>query len=318
MATTPPPRAAPSEPVQVDEHIPVAGAHDVSPEEAREEGIPLPANLRLQREIGRGVMGRIHPALDRNLLRPVALKRLPKELASQPFYREGFIAEAQMTGQLEHPNIVPVHELGVSPEGVPYFTMKLVHGVGFDAWLRARPTGTAERVPLGLDIFLKVCDAIAYAHDRGVIHRDLKPDNVMVGDFGQVYVMDWGLARLSRARPRSGSAAQMAARGPVGTPPYMSPEQARGDPEDMDERTDVFGLGAILYQIVSGQVPYGRIHDHQQILARALAGQTVPIDEAMKQRPLAKRIRAIITKAIAAEPGQRYASVTELAEDVRR
>ena len=113
MATTPP-APAPSEPVQVDERIPVAGEHDVSPEEVRAEGIPLPANLRLQREIGRGVAGRIHPAIDRNLLRPVALKRLAKELASKQFYRDGFIAEAQMTGQLEHPNIVPVHECPVA------------------------------------------------------------------------------------------------------------------------------------------------------------------------------------------------------------
>jgi eukaryotic-like serine/threonine-protein kinase len=318
MATTPPPRRAPSEPVQVDERIPIAGEHDVSPEEVRDEGIPLPANLRLQREIGRGVAGRIHPAIDRNLLRPVALKRLAKELASKQLYREGFIAEAQMTGQLEHPNVVPVHELGVSPEGVPYFTMSLVHGVGFDAWLRARPTGNPERVSLGLEIFLKVCDAISYAHARGVIHRDLKPDNVMVGEFGQVYVMDWGLSRLTKAEPRSRASAQMNARGPVGTPPYMSPEQARGNPYEMDERTDVFGLGAILYQIVSGQVPYGRINDPQQILARAIAGQTVSIDEAMRQRPLAKRIRAIVTKAIAADPSQRYASVAALADDVRR
>src|SRR5262249_38314670 len=170
----PPLPTVPSEPVQVDERIPVAGDHEVTPEEVRAEGIPLPAHLRLKREIGRGVAGRIHPAIDRNLLRPMALKRLSRELAARSFYRDGFIAEAQMTGQLEHPNIVPVHELGVSPEGVPYFTMKLVHGVGFDQWLRARPTGTSERVPQGLEIFLKVCDAISYAHDRGVIHRDLK------------------------------------------------------------------------------------------------------------------------------------------------
>src|SRR5262249_60090950 len=111
-----------------------------------------------------------------------------------------------------------------------------------------------------------------------------------------------GRARLSKARPRSGGAAQMAARGPVGTPPYMSPEQARGDPDAMDERTDVFGLGAILYQIVSGQVPYGRTNDVQEILDRALAGRTVPIDEAVGQRPLARRIRAIVTQGIAAEP----------------
>lgn len=308
----------PSEPVQVDERIPVAGDHEVTPEAARGEGIPLPEDLRLLPEIGRGVAGRVHPALDRNLLRKVALKRLARELAREPFYRDGFIAEAQITGQLEHPNIVPVYSLGVSAEGVPYFTMKLVHGIGFDQWLRARPSGTRERMVAGLEIFLKVCDAIAYAHDRGVIHRDLKPDNVMVGDFGQVYVMDWGLGRLSRADPRGGSHAQMEARGPVGTPPYMSPEQARGDPEAMDARTDVFGLGAILYQIVSGQVPYGRTNDPNEILGRARAGRTVSIDEAMRQRPLAKRMRAIVTRAIAAEPDQRYQSVAELADDVRR
>jgi eukaryotic-like serine/threonine-protein kinase len=307
-----------SDPVRVDERIPSAGEHEVSAEEARAEGLPLPHNLRVLREIGRGVAGRIHAAFDRSLLRAVAMKRLARELAAQPFYRDGFIAEAQITGQLGHPGIVPVHELGVSPEGVPYFTMKLVDGVGFDQWLRARPTGTSDRVPLGLEIFVKVCDAIAYAHDRGVIHRDLKPENVMVGTFGEVYVMDWGLARLSRGRPQTGSRAQMEAQGPVGTPPYMSPEQARGNPDEMDERSDVFGLGAMLYQILSGQVPYGRTNDVQEILARARAGQTVSIDLAMGKRPLARRIRAIVTKAIAADPSQRYASVGELAEDVRR
>src|SRR4029078_13711627 len=122
------------------ETIPVAGEHAISAEEIRSESIPTPANLRLLPELGRGVAGRIHPAIDRHLLRSVALKRLAKELASNPFYRDGFIAEAQMTGQLTHPNIVPVHELGISPEGVPYFTMKLVEGVAFSVWLRDRPT----------------------------------------------------------------------------------------------------------------------------------------------------------------------------------
>src|SRR4051794_8741197 len=125
MATTPLVQGASVDPVRVDETIPVAGEHAISAEEIRAEGIPTPENLRLLPELARGVAGRIHPAIDKNLLRSVALKRLAKELALQPFYRDGFIAEAQMTGQLEHPNIVPVHELGVSPEGVPYFTMRL-------------------------------------------------------------------------------------------------------------------------------------------------------------------------------------------------
>ncbi|MFO0759969.1 MAG: protein kinase [Byssovorax sp.] len=318
MTTRPSASAASSEPVEVDERIPVAGDHEIDPDEIRREGIPTPPNLRVFAEIGRGIAGRVHRAGDRNLLRRVAMKRLSKELAAREFYRNGFIAEAQMTGQLEHPHIVPVHELGLSEGGVPYFTMRLVPGVGFDKWLKAHPTSTIERIPEGLEIFLKVCDAIAYAHDRGVIHRDLKPDNIMVGDFGQVYVMDWGLARLTRTHPRSGEKAQMEARGPVGTPPYMSPEQARGDPAEMNERSDIFGLGAILYQIVSGQVPYGRLHDPSEILVRARAGLTVPIEEAMRSRPLPKRIRAIINRAIASDPNDRYAAVTELADDVRR
>ena len=155
-------------------------------------------------------MGHIHPAIDRNLLRHVALKRLDKELASSAFYRDGFIAEAQITGQLEHPNIVPVHELAIDDNGVPYFTMKLVQGVSF-APLARRPVAPARvdrRIERASRSSLKVCDAVAYAHHRGVIHRDLKPANIMVGDFGQVYLMDWGLARLTMTRPASGSAAR--------------------------------------------------------------------------------------------------------------
>lgn len=309
-----------SEPVQVDEAIPVAGAHGVDGALIQREGIPTPDALFIQPELGRGVAGRIHPALDRFLLRKVALKRLSKELAKHPFYRDGFVAEAQIAGQLEHPNVVPVYELGFGAGGVPYFTMKLVKGVSLTQWLKdpRRPPGTSARLEEGLEIFLKVCEAIAYAHDRGVIHRDLKPDNVMVGDFGQVYVMDWGLARLSRTKPASGANAQMEAKGAVGTPPFMAPEQARGNPHEMDEQTDVFGLGAILYLLVSGRLPYGPLRPPDEILARARAGQTVPIDEAIGSLPIAKRIRQIVTRAIAAKPADRYASVGELMNDVRR
>jgi serine/threonine-protein kinase len=264
-------------------------------------------------------MGRIHPATDRNLLRHVALKRLDKELAREPFYRDGFIAEAQMTGQLEHPNIVPVHELAVADNGVPYFTMKLVQGVGLDRWLhdKRRPAGSTERLEEGLEIFLKVCDAVAYAHHRGIIHRDLKPENLMIGGFGQVYVMDWGLARLTKSQPASGDMAQMEAPGPVGTPAYMAPEQARGNPAEMDERSDVFGLGAVLYEIVSGKQPYGQLYDEDTIMARARAGQVVPIDAAIGALPIPKRIRTIVEKAVAPKPADRYQTVMELEDDAR-
>jgi eukaryotic-like serine/threonine-protein kinase len=307
-------------PVQVNEAIPV-GEPQVLPKDVVElEGIPLPEHLVIYPELGRGAMGRIHPATDRNLLRHVAMKRLDKTLAEEPFYRDGFIAEAQITGQLEHPNIVPVHELGVSPEGVPYFTMKLVQGTSLAWWLAdsKRPPGSTERLEEGLEIFLKVCDAVDYAHHRGVIHRDLKPDNIMVGGFGQVYLMDWGLSRLSRSRAASGEYAQMEAPGPVGTPEYMSPEQARGNPVEMDERSDIFGLGAILYEIVSGHRPYGDISDARTLLARAAEGRGVPIDVACMDIGVTRQIRRIVEKATAADPAARYQTVAELRQQVYR
>jgi serine/threonine-protein kinase len=309
-----------SHPVTVIESIPVAGDHQVGAREIADEGIPTPVHLRVFRELGRGGMGRIHPATDRNLLRHVALKRLAKELAEEPFYRDGFIAEAQMTGQLEHPNIVPVHELAIAESGVPYFTMKLIQGVSFDRWLRdkRRPPGSTERLEEGLEIFLKVCDAVAFAHHRGVIHRDLKPDNIMVGGFGQVYLMDWGLAKLTKAKPASGAMAQMEAPGPVGTPAYMAPEQARGDPDEMDERSDVFGLGAVLYEIVSGQVVYGDRYDADAILSRARDGLVIPIERATTKLSVPKRIASIVQKACAPNPADRYQSVMELENAVRK
>ena len=310
---------APAQPVHVIETIPVRGDNRVSAAEVAAEGIPTPSHLRIFPELGRGGMGRIHPATDRNLLRHVALKRLDRELSKVPMYRDGFIAEAQMTGQLEHPNIVPVHELAVSEEGVPYFTMKLVQGINFDAWLRdpKHAVGSTERLQEGLDIFLKVCDAVAYAHHRGVIHRDLKPENIMVAGFGQVYLMDWGLARLTRTRPASGARAQMEAKGAVGTPTFMAPEQARGNPEEMDERSDIFGLGAILYEIVSGKLPYGSSMNVEYVLAQAVQGKIVPIDQATMGIGVSKRIRSIVEKATAVNPDERYQTVVELQDDVR-
>ncbi len=308
----------PPQPVYVIETIPVGGANDVPAAEIKAELIPTPPHLRIFKEIGRGGMGRIHPATDRNLLRHVALKRLDKDLAREPFYRDGFIAEAQMAGQLEHPNIVPVHELAIDENGIPYFTMKLVQGVNFDRWLRSarRPPGSTERLEEGLEIFLKVCDAVAYAHHRGVIHRDLKPENIMVAGFGQVYLMDWGLAKLTRTRPASGENAQMMAPGAVGTPEYMAPEQARGNPAEMDERSDVFGLGSVLYEIISGKRVYGDHRDSNVVLERAKAGKVVHIDDSCIGIGIAKRIRNIVAKACMPNPADRYQSVLELQNEV--
>jgi serine/threonine protein kinase len=308
-----------NEPVQVIETIPTAGAHEVAAREIEAESIPTPGHLCIHHEVGHGGMGHVHPATDRNLLRKVALKRLDQELAREPMYRDGFIAEAQITGQLQHPNILPVHELAVSNKGIPYFTMKLVHGVGFDEWLRdaSRRPGTRERLQDGLDIFLKVCDAVAYAHHRGVVHRDLKPENIMVASFGQVYVIDWGLARLTKTRPASGEYSQMEAPGEVGAPAYMAPEQARGNPADMDERSDIFSLGAVLYEIVSGQLPYGNMFDPDAVVEKARRGEVIVIDRFADRYAIPKRLRDIVNKAIAPLPDDRYQRVMDLQQDLR-
>jgi hypothetical protein len=305
------------EPVRVIETIPVAGKSDLPPELIKGEKIPTPTHLLVGNELARGGMGHVHPAVDRNLLRHVALKRLDKAYASRSFYRDAFIAEAQMTGQLEHPSIVPVHELAIDPNGIPYFTMKLVQGSSFDRWLHQRPPGSIERIEGGIEILLKVCDAVAYAHHRGVVHRDLKPANIMVGDFGQVYLMDWGLAKLIRSEPASGEGALMNAPGPVGTPDYMAPEQARGNPKDVDERSDVFGLGALLFEVLSGKCPYGYDRDGNVILKRAAAGQINSIDDACEKIGVSRRIRAVAERATQADPAKRYPNVTELQDAMR-
>ena len=305
-APAPPPVA----PVRVVEAIPVAESPGLPADLVAKEMIPTPPHLVVRRELGRGAMGHVHPASDRNLLRDVALKRLDKSLTGKAFYRDAFVAEGQITGQLEHPNIVPVHELAIDARGVPYFTMKLVQGTSFDVWLAERKPGTVERVEEGIEILIKVCDAVAYAHHRGVIHRDLKPENIMVGDFGQVYLMDWGLARLLRAQPASGPSAMMNAAGPVGTPQFMAPEQARGNPAEVDERSDIFGLGAILFEILAGQGPYGQTPGHLA-LKHAAAGQVLSIDTACEHLGIARRVRAIAERATDPDPSKRFPTVTE-------
>jgi hypothetical protein len=304
--------------VRVVEAIPVAATTRLAADQVAAEKIPSPPHLVLGRELAHGGMGHVHPAVDRNLLRNVALKRLDKDLAGKAFYRDAFIAEGQITGQLEHPNIVPVHELAIDGNGVPYFTMKLVQGDSFDKWLKKRPPGTVERIAGGIEVLLKVCDALAYAHHRGVVHRDLKPANIMVGDFGQVYLMDWGLAKLVRSSPASGKGALMNAPGPVGTADYMAPEQARGNPDDVDERSDVFGLGALLFEVLCGHGPYGPRNERTEVLVQlAAAGKVLAIDAACEHVGVAKRIRAVAERATQPDPLDRYQTVTEMQQAMR-
>jgi serine/threonine-protein kinase len=237
-------------------------------------------------EIARGGVGVIHKGRDRDLGRDVALKVLRRDLAGSPEIVQRFVEEAQVEGQLQHPGIIPVYGLGLQPDGRPYFAMKLVKGKTLAAILRGTRDLAATRARL-LGIFERVCQTVAYAHARGVIHRDLKPSNVLVGAFEEIHVVDWGFAKvLGRAEPeavrpvdprtiiatvRSGEGSSQSIAGSVmGTPAYMPPEQALGHVDDLDERTDVFALGAVLTEILTGQPPYvGEPKDLLVLAARA-------------------------------------------------
>ncbi|MGE0431198.1 MAG: tetratricopeptide repeat protein [Planctomycetota bacterium] len=289
-------------------------------------------------ELGRGGLGIVLRAEDRSLHRELAIKVLRN--ASRATAVAEFVDEAQITGQLEHPNIVPVYELGHDPGGRPYMAMKLVRGQTLsdridDARQAGRPSSLAALQQDGrLDAFLKVCDAISYAHSRGVIHRDLKPDNVMVGEFGEVLVMDWGLARplaaswqadatrpTRPARPvrsdrRGDGSQEQTMDGDVfGTPSYMAPEQARGDRDLMDERTDVFLLGGILYALLTHQAPYAGGAAVQMIFRAARRDLVSPRRRAPKLG-IPAELDAIAMKALAADPADRYATAGALRNDV--
>lgn len=262
--------------------------------------------------LGEGGMGRVYQAHDHQLRRDVAIKVLK---GGGVVAVDRFLAEAQVTAQLQHPNIPPVHEVGRLADGRPYFAMKQVRGESLDVWMQRGPS-MEERV----DVVRRVCDAMAFAHDRGVIHRDLKPANVMVGAFGEVVVMDWGLARpigaaagealdverfeRSELRTRDGNVA--------GTPAFMAPEQAAGRLAELDARSDVYAIGAVLYQLVSGVLPYEGEPD--TVLAAVRAGKLVGPRARTPSVP--RELDAVVRKAMAARPDDRYPSALALRADL--
>ncbi len=253
------------------------GAHAVVRPSSTEMPAPVHRGDRYQLlgEIARGGMGAVLKGRDPDLGRDLAIKVLLEKHRDHPELVRRFVEEAQIGGQLQHPGIVPVYELGRFGDHRPYFAMKLVEGRTLATVLAVRED-TAYDLPRLLDIFEQICQTMAYAHARGVIHRDLKPSNVMVGHFGEVQVMDWGLAKVLSQRGvadapsapavresaliwigRNGTDAGISTAGSVlGTPAYMAPEQARGDLDRVDERADVFGLGAMLCEILTGRPPF--------------------------------------------------------------
>jgi serine/threonine-protein kinase len=284
---------------------------------------------RIDGEIARGGMGIVLKGRDGDLSRDLAIKVLLEKYRDNPDVVRRFVEEAQVGGQLQHPGIVPIHELGHADDGRPYFTMKLVKGHTLAELLAERSDPAHDR-PRFLGIFQQVCQTLAYAHSRKVIHRDLKPHNVMVGAFGEVQVMDWGLAKVltdQRRRPegpppigsviqtvRSGSDPSESAPGSVlGTPAYMAPEQALGEVETLDERCDVFGLGAVLCEILTGQPPYVGA-DSAGVLRRAVRADLADALARLAACGAEPDLVALARDCLAAEPKDRPAHAGVVAE----
>jgi serine/threonine-protein kinase len=270
------------------------------------------SQLRDEGEIARGGMGSIRRLYDPELRRHIAMKVL--EPSADPNAAQRFVDEARITGVLDHANIVPVHDLVIDNRGVATYTMKLVEGQTMSELISSQRTQRdLERI---LQCLIKVCDALSFAHSRGVIHRDLKPDNIMVGSHGQVYVMDWGCAQVI-GDDRSIVEGRVDPDGMViGTVAYMAPEQALGHVTKIDQRTDVFGVGAILYKALTGMAPYpGPV---MVALMRAQLCEVQPPDErtgiAVKPPP---HLSQIVMKAMQADPANRFQTVDELAEELR-
>ena len=227
-------------------------------------------------EVGRGGMGEVHSCSDIHLSREVVVKILHQKYLKRSDVMTRFREEIRITGQLEHPGVVPIYEAGTMPDGRPFFVMQRVWGLTLRQILDERPNSAEGRTRL-LKVFEQICQTVAYAHTQRVIHRDLNPSNVMVGSFGQVKVMDWGLAKSldednrtdpvpNREEPETGEPVETANTihtqfgSVMGTLAYMPPEQAKGDIQQLDERCDVFGLGAILCEILTGSPPYLSTH----------------------------------------------------------
>ena len=263
-------------------------------------------------EIGRGGMGAIRYVVDRRLLRQMALKTLPPGVPPKSEAARRFIEEAQITGQLDHPNIVPVHALGQTTRGDIFFTMKLVRGKTLSDQLLQLGDKRLESRNLErfVRIIIKVCDALSFAHSRGVIHRDLKPSNVMIGTHGQVYVMDWGLALL-RDGPRLVSDKGKI----IGTPGYMSPEQAWGE-TDVDERADVYGIGSLLYRVLTGKQPHPGA-DRLAALKKTRVGN-VDAPQQVSEVPLPPELCRITMRALVFEREGRYQNVSELQAELEQ
>ncbi len=287
---------------------------------------------KLSARHARGGFGFVWRAMDEQLGRMVALKQLGGHVAWRARTRERFLAEAKIAARLEHPGVVPVYELCGEEDQLPYYTMKLVHGETltecirrYHDRLRTSPEGPVEELRL-LNALLSVARTMAYAHRQGVLHRDLKPDNIVLGEYGESVILDWGLAKVVGGEPEVGEdlpGEELGASSPegthegtvMGTPVYMSPEQAAGDVEEVDQRSHVYSLGAILYQVLTGECPFSGASS-EEVLAK------VRTEDPRRPRDLLPSIprplEAICLRAMAKRPSARYAEVAALTSDLER
>ncbi len=272
----------------------------------------------LRGKLGQGGFGEVYRAFDPRLLRHTALKVLDPD-AVHPQVLHAFLEEVRIAGQLDHPHSIPVYETGSDARGTRYASLKLVEGDTLGDRIDALGPSRLDPDPLAelVRAVARACDALAYAHSLGVVHCDLKPSNVLLGQFGEVYVADWGSAfLLGDASVATVSDGEQVQRQVGGTPAYLSPEQALGDPDRVGPHTDVWGLGALLYALLCGRPPYAGTTPADAVY-RAVTANFPPILELAGDRAPAGLV-AICERAMALRPEDRYPSVVDLRDDLRQ
>jgi serine/threonine-protein kinase len=272
--------------------------------------------------LGRGGMGEVRVCRDERIGRDVALKTILADGPSTTLEHR-FLREGRVQAQLEHPSIVPVYDMGRTPDDRPYFTMKRVQGLSLSAVVTALSQGDqtmAERFGLRrlVTLFNQACLAVDYAHRHGVVHRDIKPDNIMAGDFGEVYLLDWGLAKLGAAEgPAAASGAKATAKGAVlGTPGYMAPEQVAGT-DRIDARTDVYALGAVLFELLT-LTPLVEGETTADLFSRTLSGVDARASVRAPDRGIPPELDGICVRATQSAPDRRFQSARELSDALDR